>query len=397
VAGLLTIAEALAAVLERAAPLETETVALDGAQGRVLARAALAATDLPPFASSAMDGYAVRAADTPGRLSIVGSSAAGRPAGTRVAAGQAIAISTGGVVPDGADAVVPVEEIVQSDNSVEVGSDVRVGAHVRPRGGDVRAGDEVVPSGVRLAPVHIGALAAAGVAEVTCCRRPRVSVVTTGSELQPPGHALAAGEIYESNGAMIAAVLAAAGASVEVLPPVADDLDSHRAALGAALAGDVLVTSGGVSVGPHDLVRGVERDLGVQELFHGVAMRPGKPLSFGLRGATLVFGLPGNPVSTLVGTLLFVRPAVLALQGAAEPEPPWAAGALAVDIPQAPLRDELVRARSATTAAGTVLTPVQGQESHMITRAATADALVHVPRGDGALQAGATVRYLRLD
>jgi molybdopterin molybdotransferase len=397
VADLVTIAEALDTVLARAPSLEPELVRLGDAQGRVLARAAIAATDLPPFASSAMDGYAVRAADTPGRLSIVGSSAAGRPATTPLAPGQAIAISTGGVVPEQADAVVPVELVVEHDNSVEIGADVRAGSHIRPRGGDIRRGDEVVPAGIRLGPVHVGALAAAGVAELSCGRRPRVLVVTTGSELRAPGLPLGPGEIYESNGAMVAALLAAAGAVVEVLPPVADDLDGHRTALSEGLTGDVLVTSGGVSVGPHDLVRRIEQELGVEEVFWGVAMRPGKPLSFGVRDATLVFGLPGNPVSSLVATLLFVRPAVLALQGASDPGPPWLYGTVAVDVPRAAVRDDLLRARSVSSDAGTVLAPVTGQESHMITRAATADALVHVPRGEGTLSAGSPVRYLRLD
>jgi molybdopterin molybdotransferase len=397
VAELVSIADALAAVLARVRPLEPERVSLADAHGRVLLEPARAVTDLPPFPSSAMDGYAVRAADTPGMLTIVAHTLAGRPTSTVLGPGQAIGVTTGGVVPDGADAVVPVENVVHEENSIEIGSAVTSGAHVRGRGGDVSAGDVVVPAGARVGAAHLGALAASGVTELVCSRRPLVRVLTTGSELRRAGEPLGPGEIYESNGTMLAALLAEAGAAVETLPPVEDEAAAHRQAIVRGLEADVLVTSGGVSVGSHDLVREVEAELGVEEVFWGVAMRPGKPLSFGVHGRSLVFGLPGNPVSTLVGALLFVRPALLALQGAAVPGPPWASGVLGARARRAPARDDLVRSRSHLTENGIVLTPVSGQESHMIVRAATADALVHVPRGEGELEVGTPVRYLRLD
>jgi molybdopterin molybdotransferase len=396
-ADLLGIDDALAAVLARVRPLETEQVPLPDAHGRVLARAAVAAVDVPPFPSSAMDGYAIRAGDAPGPLPVVASAAAGRPAGAPLAPGEAIAVATGAVVPDGADTVVPIEAVVKHDNSVQIPPDVTPGANVRPRGSDAHAGEEIVPAGARLHAAQIGALAAAGVTEVECARRPRVRVLTTGTELRAPGKPLGPGEIYESNGPMLAAALALAGAQVELLPRVADDRDAHAAAIAAGLEADVLVTSGGVSVGPHDLVRATSRDLGVEEVFWGVAMRPGKPLSFGTRGATLVFGLPGNPVSSLVGAVLFVRPALLALQGAAAPGPQWTVGTLRGTLRRAQARDELVRARVEVAGATAALVPITGQESHMITRAAAADAIVHVPRGEGTLADGAAVRYLRLD
>jgi molybdopterin molybdotransferase len=328
---------------------------------------------------------------------VVASAAAGRPSDRVLGPGEAIGIATGGVVPEGADTVVPVELVVLHDNSVEVPAGVVPGANVRPRGSDIRARAEVVPAGVRLGAAHVGALAAAGVSELVCVRRPRVRVLTTGTELRRPGDSLQLGEIYESNGPMLAAALAPAGANVELLQPITDDRDAHLQAIAEGLEADVLVTSGGVSVGPHDLVRSVERELGVEEVFWGVAMRPGKPLSFGFRGATLVFGLPGNPVSSLVAALLFVRPALLALQGAVAPGPAWSGGTIAAPVRRSATRDELLRARSSLTESGVVLTPVVGQESHMITRTATADALVHVPRGEGELPAGASVRYLCLD
>jgi molybdopterin molybdotransferase len=392
VAELLPLDEAIAEVLARAMPLPSETVPLAGARGRVLAEPARAAVDLPPFASSAMDGFAVRSTDTPGTLVVVERIAAGRPASRALAAREAMGIATGGVVPDGADAVVPIEDVVDHDNSVEIPSDVVSTANVRPRGGDTAEGDEVVAAGTRLGAAQIGALAAAGVPEVRVARRPRAAVLATGTELRAPGESLEPGQIYEANGVMLSAALDATGAVVDSIPAVVDEEGAHRAALERALAADVVVSSGGVSVGPHDLVRRVAQELGVDEVFWRVAVKPGKPVSFGTRGATLVFGLPGNPVSTLVGFELFVRPALRALEGERDPGPRWEAGTLARSIRRNGVRDELVRARRTDEG----LEPLGGQESHMIVRAAAADALVHVPRGDGELAAGASVRFLPL-
>jgi molybdopterin molybdotransferase len=396
VGALLTLAEAQARVLAAAGPLDAESVALSDAYGRVTAAPGLAAVNLPPFPSSAMDGYAVRAADVPGALDVVAHIAAGSPSDTSLRAGEAMAISTGGVVPAGADAVAPIEIVVETDNTIEVREALRPGMHVRPRGGDVESGSVVVPAGVRLGPAQLGALAAAGLAEIACVRRPRVAVLATGSELVQPGEPLGPGQVYEANALMLAAALVTAGAEVERLPAVADDEAAHRDALERGLAADVLVTSGGVSVGPHDLVRRVEAELGVEEVFWQVAVKPGKPVAFGVRGRTLVFGLPGNPVSSLVGCELFVKPALRALQGLADPLPRFERGVLAAPLRRNAGRDELVRARIESDGDAVVLVPLDGQESHMIVRAAAADALVHVERGDGTVDAGATVRYLRL-
>jgi molybdopterin molybdotransferase len=392
-ADLISVDEALRAVLARAEPLEAERVRLDAAAGRVLAQPALAVVDLPPFASSAMDGFAVGAADTPGRLPVVARIAAGRPAERPLAQGEAMGIATGGVVPEGADAVVPIERVEVLGDAVEFSEAAEPGDNVRPAGGDVSAGAVVVETGTRLGAAQIGALAAAGVAEVECARRPRVAVLTTGTELRRAGDTLAPGEIYESNGVMLQALLGEAGAIVEALDPVADDEPAHRAAIEEGLAYDVLVTSGGVSVGPHDLVRGIEAALGVEEIFWGVSVKPGKPLAFGVRGHTLVFGLPGNPVSSLVSSVLFVLPALRALQGDRDPTPRYARGVLADAIRPDRLRDELVRAR--LTPEGD-LEPLSGQESHMIVRAAVANALVFVPTGTDELPVGSVVRYLAL-
>jgi len=204
------------------------------------------------------------------------------------------------------------------------------------------------------------------------------------------------GQIYEANGILLEAQLLSTGAEVGRTGAVVDEEAAHREALERGLEAVVLVTSGGVSVGPHDLVRSIEAELGVEEVFWRVAVKPGKPISFGVRGATLVFGLPGNPVSSLVCFELFVRPALLALQGIGEPGPPYAVGELTRSVPRNGERDELVRARARLDDGRVVLEPVTGQESHMIARSAAADALVLVPRGEGDLAAGATARYLQL-
>jgi len=395
VADLLTIDEALGLVLSHVRPLASERVPVDDAVGRVLAEAALAAVDLPPFPSSAMDGFALRAADAPGVLPVVARVAAGRPAPRPLQAGEAMGIATGGVVPEGADSVVQVELVTERENGVEVPA-LAAGANVRPQGGDVRTGDVVASAGARLGPAQLGALAAAGVAEVVCARRPRTAVLVTGTELRSPGEPLGPGEIYESNGLIVASQLRSAGAEAVRLPAVTDDDEAHRAALERGLDGDVLVTTGGVSVGPHDLVRRIEAELGVEEVFWRVAVRPGKPVSFGVRGSTLVFGLPGNPVSSLVGFELFVRPAVLALQGASDPGPRYLPGVLGSPLRRNAARDDLVRARSRRDGDALVLDPLSGQESHMIVRAAEADALVLIPRGEGELSAGDPVEYISI-
>jgi molybdopterin molybdotransferase len=396
VAELLSIDEALARVLARVQPLEAEEADVAEAAGRVLAEAALAAVDLPPFPSSAMDGFALRAADTPGTLAVVGHVAAGSPSGRPLGAGEAMAISTGGVVPDGADAVVPIEDVETRDSTVAVAAAVSRLANVRPRGGDLAAGDPVVPAGTRLGAAQVGALAAAGVARVRCARRPRVAVLVTGSELRGPGEPLGPGEIHDSNGVILAAQIASAGGEAKRLPAVRDDEAATREAIARGLEADVLVTTGGVSVGEHDLVRSVESELGLEEVFWGVAVRPGKPIAFGVRGRTLAFGLPGNPVSALVGFELFVRPALLALQGAAVPEPVFRPGRLAAPVRRNPVRDSLVRARTRLGAEAVELEPLRGQESHMIARAAAADALVFVERGEGEAAVGSPARYLAI-
>jgi molybdopterin molybdotransferase len=393
---LLSIEEAQELVLRHVDPVPSETVPVDVAVGRVLVESASSAIDLPPFDSSAMDGFALRCEDTPGTLPVALRIAAGAPAERGLAPGEAMGIATGGVVPEGADAVIPFEYVVERDNTIEVQESVARGSNIRPAGGDLEQGAVVVEAGVRLGAAQVAALSAAGIAEVRVSQRPSAAVLATGSELRRPGESLAPGQIYEANSVLIEAQLASAGAAVERLSTVADDEDAHRTALERGLQADILVTSGGVSVGPHDLVRRIEAELGVEEVFWGVSVKPGKPISFGVREGTLVFGLPGNPVSVLVGFELFVRPAVLALQGVSQPLPRFERGRLGAELERNPGRDELVRGRLDFDQDGPVVEPLPGRESHMIARAALADALVLVRRGEDRLRPGDPVEFLRL-
>jgi molybdopterin molybdotransferase len=396
---LISVAEAQRLVLERAQRLDAERVPVERAAGRVLAEPAAALVDLPPFPSSAMDGFAVRAEDAAAgmRLPVVARIAAGAPADRALGAGEATAISTGGAVPEGADSVVPIELVEDAGDAVEIREAVASGANIRDRGSDVRTGDTVLEPGMRLGPAQVGALAAAGVHEVQCAKRPRVGILVTGSELRQPGQELAPGEIYESNGLLLATALQLAGAVPAQLGVVGDDADDLERAMERALLGfDMLVTSGGASVGPHDLVRETQAGLRVEEVFWGVAVKPGKPVAFGVRREHLVFNLPGNPVSVLVTFELFVRPAVNALLGLPEPEPAFRGGVLGAAVRRNAERDEYMRARSRRDGDALVLQPIAGQESHMIARAGRADALIEIGAGEGEIPAGAPVRYLAL-
>ena len=301
--------------------------------------------DLPPFPSSAMDGYAIRAADVPGTLrSPVTPLPAGRRA-RRSVPGEAIGIATGGVVPEVADAVVPIERVV----ALTTGRDRRPVVRGRERPARAAAtsapATRSLPAGDRLTPRTLGALAAAGVAEVACGRRPRVAIVVDGQRAARPGEPLGPGEIYESNGVMLAAALAGAGARVERLPAVPDDEDAHRAAIAKALEADVLVTSGGVSVGPHDLVRRIERELGRRGGVLGRRHATGEAALVRRARPDARVRPAGEPRVVARRALLFVRPALIALQGGAEPPP--RAGHPDRRRAARPARDDFVRAQSA--------------------------------------------------
>ncbi|HEU0318521.1 MAG TPA: gephyrin-like molybdotransferase Glp, partial [Solirubrobacteraceae bacterium] len=325
-------------------------------------------------------------------LRIVGESRAGAPAGVGVEDGEAIRISTGAVVPEGADAIAPVEEVREEDGTVHLLADVAPGRHVRGAGEDLHAGALVLPAGTRLGPAELGALVNAGLAEAPCTWRPRVAVLATGDELRPPGEPLAPGQIHDANLVTIAALAARAGAEVVLAEHVGDDPVATRDALARALeAADVVCVSGGVSVGPHDHVKPALTALGVAERFWRIRLKPGKPVWFGTRDRRLVFGLPGNPVSAMVTFTLLARPALRALQG--EPDADRRGrGVLGSPLDRDPERDQAVRVRLAAGDSGVRVVPTTGaQGSHVLSSMVGAQALALIPAGEGELPEGAEV------
>ncbi|WP_307483952.1 molybdopterin molybdotransferase MoeA [Microbacterium trichothecenolyticum] len=318
---MIEVAAHLATVLEAVVPIVPEMRDVAAARGRVLRHPVVAAVDVPGFDSSAMDGFAVRGlGELPATLRVVADLPAGAVDDPRLDAGEAARIMTGAPVPSDATAIVPFEDTVHGlagglDPVTVVAAPRGVGAHIRRRGSDVRAGDLVVADGVRLTAARVGAIAASGVGMVSVARAPRVAVVSTGSELVPPGGVLRRGQIPESNSVLLAALAEEAGAEVVLRTSVGDEGDGPRRAIVAAEAAgaDVVVFSGGVSAGAYEVVKNTLGDL---MRFDRVRMQPGKPQGFGRSAAgTLLFGLPGNPVSAAVSFELFVRPALRALEG----------------------------------------------------------------------------------
>ncbi len=389
------IEEARRLVLERVSRLDSERVGVREALGRVLAEDVTSADSVPGFDNSAMDGYAVRAVDVsaatrerPALLAVVGEARAGHPAARAVGAGEAIAISTGAMVPEGADAVVRVEDTDTGAGTVAVRVAVETGKDIRRSGEDIAAGETVLRIGSEIGPAEAGVLASVGLTAVACTARPRVTVLTTGDELQEPGEPLRPGGIRNSNAHSIAALVERSGASLLAAEIVADDLGATERALEAALAGDLTVICGGVSVGEHDHVRPALAGLGVEQVFWRVALRPGAPTYFGVApSGTLAFGLPGNPVSAMVTFLLFVRPAIGAMLGAAV-QRTRATAVLATEHPALPTRTQLVRCRLELRDDGWHAHPTKAQGSHVLTSMLGADALAIVPPADRPLPAG---------
>jgi len=383
------VARAQALVLERTEPLADELVPLPEALGRVLAEDVRSEADLPPFDSSAMDGFALVAGPA-AELPLVGESRAGHPAARVLRPGEAMAISTGAAMPEGADAVVPVERTEARSGAVRVPAST-AGAHVRRSGEDVRAGVHVIGAGTVIGPAEAGVLAALGRPEVRCGRRPRVALLVTGDELLEPGRPLGPGQIHDSNLYTMAGQAERAGAVVVAREVVGDELGATREALERALAAaDVVCVSGGVSVGPHDHVKPALAELEVEEVFWRVALKPGKPTWFGQRGATMVFGLPGNPVSAMVTFHLFARPALRRLAGAATAERRATARAGAA-LPREPERDQVLRCLLSTADGGWHVEPTKAQGSHVLTSMLGAEALALVPAGDGRIEPGESV------
>lgn len=371
------LARALALCRAWAVPRASETVPIARAAGRVLAADVRMAGDHPPFDNSAMDGWAVRSADTPGTLRVVGESTAGGPWSGAVGPGEAVAISTGAMVPPGADAVVPRERAAVEGDRVTVPS-APAGQFVRRRGEDAPAGTLLMPAGRVVAPHHVAALAAAGLAEVTVLAPARAVLVVSGDELVVPGGPLGPGQVWDVNGVALPAVLAEAGAELVAHGTVGDDAAATEGTLAAALdAAELVVTSGGVSVGDHDHVRPALARLGVEEVFWGVEIRPGHPLYLGRRGDVRVLGLPGNPVSAVVCLSVFGRP----LLGM---DDPWAEIPLAEAYRPGTRRTDLIRC----TLTPRGLVPAARQASHDVTSLVAATHIAAVPAGGAEVAAG---------
>jgi molybdopterin molybdotransferase len=396
---LISVARAREIAIEAARErvLGTERVAIADALDRVLAADLLAAGDVPPFACSAMDGYAIESGLDGRKLQVVGESRAGTPSDRELGPGQAIRISTGAAVPPGADAVIRQEDVTADDDRIELHRPAAAGENIRGAGEDLRAGVTALTSGATLGVPELGVAVAAGAGHLTVARRPRVAVLCTGDELKAPGEPLGPGEIHNSNAPMLISLSVRCGAQTAPVIRLGDDLQTTEDALAQALEhADVTVVSGGMSVGPHDHVKPALAALGVEELFWGVALQPGKPTGLGVRGDRLVFGLPGNPVSAVVTFSLFVVPALAALQGAADRQRWLGEAELAVAIPRNPRRDQAVRVTLERHGASTLAHPTGPQGSHIVTSLLLADALAVVPAGEGDLAAGSDVELVAL-
>jgi molybdopterin molybdotransferase len=396
---MLSLDEARARWLAAVSTLAPERAAIGDAAGRVLATDLIADRPLPPFDYSAMDGYAVAAADCgsdgPWTLPLEGISRAGAAA-PRLAPGTACRILTGAPVPSGADAVLMQENVARQGDAIVFSTRPKAGQHIRRAGEDLATGAVALPAGTRLRPGAIALASMLGRPELVVVRRPVVTFLCTGDELVAPGDSPRPGSIPESNAAPLAALAAQAGASVRIAPIVRDDEDATRRAVADALAAtDVLVTVGGVSVGDHDHVRPALEGAGVALDFWKVAIKPGKPIAVGRRGAQCVLGLPGNPASALVTFVVFGAPLLRRLQGDLAPSPILLPAELAADRRRSPDRVEFVRATLAARDGRLIATAHDNQASGAATSLAASDGLVVVPAGEGPMAAGTRVDFLR--
>ena len=374
----ITLSRAQEIVLAHAILRGPEWVALPDAVDRVLAEDVHARADHPPFTNSAMDGWALAARTTPGGFSVVGESAAGVPYAGVLAPDCAVVISTGAPVPDGADAVVPREDAVEIDGVVRVAQAIDPGAFVRPRGDDVAAGDLMLARGVRVAPHHLAVAAATGHAELSCVRRPRVALVVSGGELIPVGEDLRPGQVWDISSTVMPALIRSAGGELVFARAISDDpIETARVLAEALDRTDLVITTGGVSVGDHDHLRSAFGHLGVEEVFWGVRIRPGHPTWFGRRRATRVLALPGNPVAGVVCLWMFARP----LMGC---EDAWTTLPLAVDYHTPTSRADVIRAVLGPDG----LVPCAHQASHQVTSLAEATHVAVVPEGSHVVRQG---------
>ena len=395
--------EALAQVLGSVAILGIERIPLRAALGRILAEEIRSTRDIPGFDNSAMDGYAVRAADvagagerTPRRLKVMETVAAGSMPTVQVKAGEAVRIMTGAPVAQGADSIVPVERTRSSDGMVEILAEPALGEFVRPSGEDLRAGELVMASGKRLSPSDIGMLASLNHAMVDVWRRPRVAIVATGDELVDLDQVPSGAQVVNSSAYALAAAIEECGAEAVILKVARDLPDEIRARLSEAATMDAVFSTGGVSAGDFDHVKAILDQLGMRTLFHGVAQKPGRPLKYGLIGNRPVFGLPGNPVSTLVCFYLYARPALLKMAGHRALGLPRVTARCGADIKTANNLTEFVRVKLQRDGAQWVAMPAGSQGSNILSALSRADGLLVGPARETMLKAGFQATVLLL-
>lgn len=398
---LLPVAEAQQRILDAVSPLPAEQISLAEGLGRVLARNVASRRDQPPMAMSAMDGYAVRAVDVatlPATLKVVGYAPAGHAFDGSVGAGEALRIFTGAPVPEGADTIVIQENTEQSDEVVRViDGTAPVGRYIRPAGLDFATGDVLLPSGKVLTARDVGLSAAMNVPWLNVHRKPRISILATGDEIVMPGDPIGRDQIVSSNALSLAAFITAQGGTPLDLGIAPDEEDGLRALAAGARGSDILVTTGGASVGDHDLVQSVLGDIGLEVDFWRIAMRPGKPLMFGRIDGTFLIGLPGNPVSSLVCAIIFLAPAIRKMLGMDNLLPETGTARLGTDLPENDEREDYLRASLSRDDKGDIVaTPYGKQDSSMFATIARADALVIRKPFASALKAGSAVEFIAL-
>jgi molybdopterin molybdotransferase len=400
---MISVRDALDRVLDDLPRVGAEQVALTHARGRVLANAIQAPRDVPPFRNSAMDGYAVRSADVtaagadqPVRLRVLETVAAGAVATAPVSQGAAIRIMTGAPMPDGADAVVRVEDTSEAGDHVDIRAAAAAGGNVRHPGEDMRAGETVLEPGRVLRPADIGLIASLGLPMVRVARRARVAIIATGDELVDVGEVLGPGQIVNSNAYTLAAAVEEAGGEPVLMGIVRDRPELIHAAFATAITADVVLSTGGVSVGSFDYVRRILTELGYQERFWKVAQKPGKPLTFGACGRTPVFGLPGNPVSSLVCFYLYVLPALRTMMGFERVHLPSASATLAETVKKAAGLTEFVRCSLEGPPDDYRARSTGTQSSGALRSLSVGDGLIVGPPDADVLRAGARVRVVML-
>jgi molybdopterin molybdotransferase len=398
---LIPVDAALDAVLEGIAPLPPESVALDEAWHRVLAQDVSALRTQPPQAMSAMDGYAVRASDAAlgGKLKVIGEVAAGKPFGKSLSAGEAARIFTGGVVPDGADAIVIQEDATRDGETITVNEAARPGRHIRKAGIDFKQGDTLLRKGHRLVDRDLAVIASMNHPKLQVHRRPRVALLATGDELVMPGETPGPGQIVYSNGFALRALMRSEGAAVIDLGVAKDQLDATVAAIRRAREADadILVTTGGASVGDHDLVQAALKAEGTAMAFWQIAMRPGKPMMSGTLGAMRVLGLPGNPVSSYVCATLFMVPLIRALSGRQDVKPQPIPATLGRDLPANDHRQDYLRATLTADPSGApIATALSNQDSSLTSVLSAGEALIVRPPHAEAARAGSACIILKL-